>query len=566
MNDLNERLRKIEDRLSVIESKVNVQAPSLPSPAPSKQHSPFEIGQRTDTLSSPFKLWLKDNWLVIIGIFLVILAGGWFVHYAFAHDWIGKTTRVVFGFISGAILYFTGLWLMRKQPKGGQALIILGEAIAIIALFAGHQIYFILPILPTFLLMLAVVNFTAIIAIKNHLEGLGLSSIVFAAIIPMLINADSPNNTFLMLYVLIIDAVALWMWAMRGWGKTFHIAWVATFIYSFSLVTLHEPLVANFFAWAFYLIFLLPIAFSIYGNKLPSLPLKGNFILLTLTFAFIFWIDNLTQFPWNAISYFTAFLLMTTLGYAMAKNWNKIEPKASKMKEMLGTIIGFLVMALLFIATNEFTHPLFLYPIASDIQTLLYFIETAGAISISYFLLQSPTLTTYFSLSFIIPLVIVWENRVSFLYSPFLSLKFAILCAAIASLFIAAGVNRKALLHSEASPSQRLIVDLLWIMASIFAMILIWNICHHIFPTNNIARGIALVFYILAAETLIYVGNLKQLKNLRTGGIAIILFVVLRLLGEEVWKMPIIVRMITFIVIGLLLMGTSFFDKKNKHY
>lgn len=564
MDVFNERLRKIENRLTIIEEKLNIQSPSL-SPNSSKQPPPPPLKPSPQT-DVPFSLilWLKENWLVSIGIFLIILAIGWLISYAFTNDWIGETTQVFLGFISGVIIYSTGLWLLKKQTKGGQALIILGEAVAISACFAGHQVYSLLPTLSAFLLMLTVVNVTAIIAIKNDLAGLGLSSIIFAAMIPMLLDVDSPSSIFLMLYVLIIDIAALWMWTMRGWGKTFYIAWLMTFIYSFSLVTIPDQLSANFFVWAFYLIFFLSIAFPIYRKKLPSLPLKGTFILLTLNFAFTFWIDYLTSFPWNVISYFTASLMSTVLGYFMAKYWNQIEPKDSLIKDILGIIIGFSAIAFLFMATYKLTHHFFLYPVSSDAITLLYFVETTAAISIGYFILKSPAVSSYFSLFFIIPLSILWNNPLEILYAPLLSLKFAILCTALISFLIAAQINRKALLHSKAPMPQKIILIWLWIMTSIFAIMLVWNICHQIFPTDSIARGSALVIYMITAEALIYIGNLKQLKNLRIGGIAIILFVIFQLLGEEVWKMPIVVRMITFIVIGLLLIGTAFFDKKYK--
>lgn len=564
MDNLNERLKKIEDRLDAIECTLNIQ-PSLVFSTSSNQPPPPppKPSPQIDRLS-PIGLWLKENWLVSIGIFLIILAGVWFISYAFANDWIGETARVSLGFISGAIIYSTGLWLMRTQPRGGQALIILGEAIAIVALFAAHQVYFLLPALHAFLLMFAIVTLTASMAIKNNLEDLGLFSIIFAAIIPVLIASDSPNSIFLMLYVLIIDAAALWMWIRRGWGQTFYIAWLATLAYSFALDTIDELWIAYFFVWIFYLIFFLSIAIPIYRKKLPDLHLKGSYILLTLTFAFIFWIDSLTAFPLNVISYFIASLLLTALGYSMARNWDQIEPNSSTMKYSLGKIIGFSTIVFIFMATHKLTYYLFLYPASSELQTLSYFIEITVAIAIGYFVLYSPAVPAYLSLAFIIPLSLVWNHYQSVLYAPFLSLKFAILCTAIVSLFVAAKINRRALLHAQDSPFQELVLNLLWVLTGIFAMILVWNICHHIFPTDNIARGTALIIYIIAAEALIYVGNVKQLENLRIGGLTLILFVIFRLLTEEVWQMPIVVRTITFVIIGLLLIGTAFFDKKYK--
>ena len=95
-------------------------------------------------------------------------------------------------------------------------------------------------------------------------------------------------------------------------------------------------------------------------------------------------------------------------------------------------------------------------------------------------------------------------------------------------------------------------------------MLLIWNIFDQICPIDYLARGSALVTYVIIAEFLIHVGHQKQLAQLRMGGIAIIVFVTLRLLLIEVSKMPMIARVATFLVVGLLLIGTTFFDKKYK--
>jgi|GEM_PF-6890468 len=564
MDAVNERLLKIENRLTTIESKFDLGPPSV-LPDPPKRPPPFEFKPAPKThTSSLVTLWLKENWLSSIGIFLIILALCRFISYAFANDWIGETMRVFLGFIIGVIIYSTGFWLISKRPKAGQTLIILGEGVTIIAFFAGHQVYSIFSTFHTFLLMFTVVSVTAIIAIKNNLESLGFSSIIFAGIIPMLLNVQAPNAIFLMSYVLIINAAAQSMWTMRGWGKTLHIAWLTTFVYSFSLANIQEQWIVNFFIWVFYLIFFISVAFPIYKKKIPSLPLKGTFILSTLTLVFMFWIDSFTEFPWNAISYSTASLLSSALGYSMAKNWNQIEPNDNTFRYILGGIIGFSALFLMFMTTHELTHHLFLYPVSSDAKTLLYFIEVAAAISIGYFILQSPALSTYFSLFFIIPLITTHESPLNISYAPFISLKFAILCTAMVSLFIAARINHLALLHSVASPVQRLISNLLWIMTSIFAMIFVWNICHQIFPTGNTARGVAQVVYIIAAEIFICIGNLKELKNFRLGGFAIILFVVSRLLLVEVWQMPIVIRTVTFVVIGLLLVGNAFFENKYK--
>jgi hypothetical protein len=133
MDELDERLKIIENRLLFIERKLDPLSSMTPKETPPpKRYTP-----------SPMALWVKENWLVSVGVFFIILATIWFISYAFANDWIGKTGRVVFGLLSGAFFYSTGLWLLKKNAKGGESLIILGEALALLSLFVGHEFYFV---------------------------------------------------------------------------------------------------------------------------------------------------------------------------------------------------------------------------------------------------------------------------------------------------------------------------------------------------------------------------------------------------------------------------------------
>jgi hypothetical protein len=408
--------------------------------------------------------------------------------------------------------------------------------------------------------MLTLLSVTALIAIKNNLESLGLSSIIFSVWIPLLVGGFS-DPIFLMLYVLMIDLAALWMLIKRGWGVSFHIAWLATFFYAFNLVRMQSYLISNVFLWTFYLTFFLPIAFPIYRKKLPNLPLKGSFILVTLMMGFAFWIHDLTLFPWNTLSYFTGSLSFALLGYLICQNWDEIESQNPSMKYVLGSIAGFSALAWLFIGTYKVNHYFFSYKTCFEVQTLLVLLETVGALFIGYFVLKSPLFCAYVSLFLLIPLGFIVNHPASFLYAPLFSLKFAILCAAIFSFFMGGVINRKALI--EDSLFQKVIVNWLSITTGILVMMLIWNLCQEIISSDNVARGVSLVSYVIIGEGMIYFGDLKGLKNVRMGGVAMISFVIFQLLVEEVWKMPIPIRMVTFVVIGLLLIATAFFGKKN---
>jgi hypothetical protein len=64
--------------------------------------------------------------------------------------------------------------------------------------------------------------------------------------------------------------------------------------------------------------------------------------------------------------------------------------------------------------------------------------------------------------------------------------------------------------------------------------------------------------------SLFWQGRLRGINQIRIGGIALLLLVLLRLLIVEIWLMPVIVRIITFILAGSLFVLTAFLDKKLK--
>lgn len=554
MEPLDDRLKKIEDRLAALEKRLGSDSPLVKSSTP----APIQEQPITSREPSGLSLWLKENWLMSIGVFLVILAGGWFVGYAFTNDWIGETGRIVLSSVAGLLVYLWGLKTLKKNPRVGQALIILGEAVLMLSLYAGYQLYALLPAATAFSMMVAIAAFTTVISVINSLEGLGLASVIAAMIIPFLFNEDHPNYTFLMSYVLLIDIAALLMLLRRGWGKVFHAAWLGTLVYSFSL---YYADLTNLFIVTFYLLFFLPAALSACGMIDKKLPFKGALILISSLFALIFWVEYYVAFKWSLTFYSAAALLSFCFSYLMAKNWDRIHSKHTTLKYMLGIIFGINVMTFILMANSaiNLTYDINIQIIGNSIATLI-------AVAVALYVLQAPAAAIGVAFYALVPVVMLAGRYPGILYAPINSLDFVTLCVTPLSFGLACLILYKTKISkvsAELSSLHRLVYVCLGILTGIFFMRLIWNLCHNSIETASIARGVALVIYILIAEALIYLGNLKQLKNLRLGGIAIIIFVIWRLLFKEVWEMPIIIRTITFVVTGVLLIGTAWFDKRS---
>lgn len=524
--EFEDRLNKIEERLSAIEKRLGLYMPlKTPPPIP-----------KTET---PVNHWLKDNWLTAIGIFLVILSGSWFIGYAFANNWIGETARILLCIAAGAAVYIYGLAILKKQEDKGQIFLLLGGAVIMMSLYAGYQLYAILPALAVFALMAAVCAITTAIGLIYNLEGLSFASVIAAFIIPYLFR----NNTiFLMSYVLLIDIAALLMLITKGWRAVFHAAWIGTLFYGFWFFQIGKKISSLFIA-IFYLLFFLPSALSACSSK------KGNFILFTSTLALIAWIAFFVPLKWQIASYSAAALLSLYFCYIYSKSW---EPGK---EYRTGTIFGFNAMAFILMAINSTEWP----------DIISYSIPIVIAMAVARYFFHSPTAVLRLPFFFIIPLALFLDRFPEILYSLYHHVDFATLCILASSFPIASWIVYNTEVAAAQSKFQKGVLVCLGVLSGLFYMALIWNICHQAIANDSIARGTALVIDIIAAEILIYMGNLKRLVSLRYGGIAIIVFVLCRLFLVEIWEMPVVIRTITFVATGLLLIATAWFDKRSKN-
>ena len=489
---------------------------------------------------------------------MVLLAGSWFIGYAFSNKWLGNTTRILLSLVAGFAIYAQGISILKKRSKAGQTLILLGEAILILALFAGYQLYALFPASVAFALMVIVTGMTVLIALFCNLENLALGSIVATMIIPFFIYGDGSKSLFLISYILLIDIASLLMLMIRGWGKTFQVAWLGTLISSILLYFMSNNEIVYFFIAIFYLIFFLPAAYAACGKIDIKLPLNGILILISSTLALIIWIEGLLPFKWS-VSYYSIFALLSIyFSYAMVKNWDDLHKNRTALKFVFGTIFSLNAMIFFSMATASITQNNDL-----SIQIISYFIQTLLAMGIASFVFSAPTATIGLFFYFLIPADLLLAKYPDILYTPFYTWDFAAICTATLFFPIAYWILHKTPIPPNLFDLHKLISAILGIFTGLFLMSLIWNICHNIIPNTNVARSIALMIYVIAGEALIYIGNVKQFKNLRYGGMLIIILVILRLFLDEIWMMPIIIRIITFIVTGFLLIGTAWFDKKS---
>ena len=101
-----------------------------------------------------------------------------------------------------------------------------------------------------------------------------------------------------------------------------------------------------------------------------------------------------------------------------------------------------------------------------------------------------------------------------------------------------------------------------YVVASFFAVMLLWLSMHNVFVSESIASGVSLVLLTVVGIGLSFYSLIKGKKGLQIGGSVLLGGVVLHLLFIDIWRMSMSGKIVTFVLIGLLLVVTAFFNKR----
>lgn len=572
MENLEDRFNELEERVSLLEEKhffrkMKGERSTSPSVGEAKKiqeeaASEPAVYDQDEASTSPktplIFLWLKDNWLTAIGIFFVLTATSWFIGYAVVNDWIDEKTRVLIGMASGIGIYTWGFFHLRKDLKQGQILVVLGKAIFMLALYGGYHWYALFNPLLIFSLMAFSAFITAFLALQKNLEGLGFASIFSSMILPILIFGSKSDASFIMNYVLLMDGAALGMLLIKGWARTFTFAWMSTIAYSFVLQTIYlynEKLVYLFIA-LFYLVFFLPVALSNCNVIKREINKKISFFILMTTNLFLFFsVQFFCKEYWDTFFYSGASFLSLVCSYLLVFNWDKSTADL-KFKRAISFILSFTALFFAFLAINSLN-------LSTEIKAIACFALGLISMGVSYLLLKSEDAPLQLSLFLLIPLYFLLEDLTAILSAPIWSREFALLLTGCLSFPSAAWIVSKLKVREDFLEYQVGVLRAFAIFTLLLTMVLIWNVCYNITSNESIGRGLALILYTCMAEGFIYIGSLKKIKELRVSAFAIIIFVICRLYFKEIEAMPVLTRIVTFVITGFLLIATAWLDKKS---
>jgi uncharacterized membrane protein len=174
---------------------------------------------------------IGSHWLNRIGISAVLIGVSYFLKFAFDNNWIGPTGRISIGVLAGIAIV---IWSERFRSRGYRvfscSLKAVGIGILYLSLYAAFQVYSLIPSGVAFVMMFAVTAATAVMAWTQDAEILAAFALIGGFTTPLLLSTGQNREVALFFYVAILDAGALAMVILKPWRRLLILSYLGTLL------------------------------------------------------------------------------------------------------------------------------------------------------------------------------------------------------------------------------------------------------------------------------------------------------------------------------------------------
>ncbi|HPF95518.1 MAG TPA: DUF2339 domain-containing protein, partial [bacterium] len=312
VSNLSNRINTLEALLKDQRSETTYKQPSTVQASPAiiqtqttKEEQPqtnTTVSESKSSTESPFILWLKTDWQIKLGAFLLLISFGWFARYAFLHDWISATGRIILGIAAGIGIAAFGTYRLKSERTQGEIFLVLGSSIVLVTVFAARYYYQMFTPMIALGMMFVASAFVAVMSAKEKNALLAFTGLIMGGIAPLLTLAPETQPLSLFTYLLAITLGSIWL-AYFHERRDIVAAGLGVYVY-YSLVhfsgngieSLNVMMLALFFVFA--ALFAAANITSYIKNKKNEhssdifVALINNIILLT-------WILALAPEPWK---------------------------------------------------------------------------------------------------------------------------------------------------------------------------------------------------------------------------------------------------------------------------
>lgn len=560
---LHRRIGQLEDRLRnggqlSVDKKVEIPAEVPSSASVTSNHS--ESNGEMSLSAQPMKPnrlveWFKEDWLMKLGALLVLIGFSWLVNYAFVNNWIGPIGRISLGLVAGAAVLAFGSFRVQKYINQGGVFLVLGSSVVIVTLLAAREFYGFFNDATALAVMFLSTLFVSVAGMRYKNLALGLLGMALAALAPVLL-VSVGDVLFMFVYLAIIVLTNIWVAIGLQRREIVLAALVIALFYSLPYLGSGLPWSLTPFASQviLYIVYGLALGFFITNTASLIHQAKGSradlYTAVGTALWLLAWIFTEVAPEWRSLTIAAWMIIFGTGGFVIYKISSRVEP----LYTYLAISVGMLAAA----TAAEFKT------LQATGLTLAYTIETFVLVALSYVVTKSIKPSRALSYLIIGPMLLAlqsvfshrWET--SIIHADF----FVVLVFIVAVFGIGGFLKRYA--TKEDTETQQLGTG--WvIVASVYLYVLIWLVLVVRGALGDLGITFALLVYAIVGLVTYLYGVGRNRHGFQVYGGVLIAFVVGRLLMVDVWGMELLGRVITFFVIGFLLISTAFMSRLKRH-
>ena len=180
----------------------------------------------------PARNWealIGKHWLGWTGISVLVLGCGFGLKFAFENRWIGDLGRVLLGLAGGVGLSVLGHYQLRLGRRGfAQALTAGGVTLLYLSVYASYGFYQLIEPTPAFILLAAIVLQAHLVAAFQNAPGIAIMGQIGGFLAPVLLSTGEDRFWILFSFVLLLDAGAILVAALRRWHWISSVSFVLT--------------------------------------------------------------------------------------------------------------------------------------------------------------------------------------------------------------------------------------------------------------------------------------------------------------------------------------------------
>jgi Predicted membrane protein (DUF2339) len=266
------------------------------------------------------------------------------------------------------------------------------------------------------------------------------------------------------------------------------------------------------------------------------------------------WVDTVLHRDFAALLIVIASLLISAISLRRGTVEQQHHDASSALFLTAGGFVTMLVWLILHALLTDTLATTLFTMMAITVGTVLY---AAGVRLGSQLLEVSGKLLSFFYL-ILIPLSFGYIGSSAWLNGIF-HLDALVTLAITVTLWLAAIILAQAHVRAVSALPMKLVAS----GAALYTLTLIWLVLHGAL-SDGIATTLSLITYTIAGLVLFVYGRLKDHSFIKLWGGALLCGVVLRLLLVEIWALTLTMRIITFFVVGVLLISTAFIGKQRE--